>query len=94
VGLQDKTSLRNSRSVDRLDKGAEGEGLLRREPAFLMLETGNTNLASHILAKSVARLSVDAQAMWGHDVLLAETFADTDRGMEGTSYKAAGRGAI
>jgi hypothetical protein len=57
---------------------------------FLMLEEGSANLASHILAQSVARLSEDARRQYGHDVLLAETFVDPSRGYEGTCYKAAG----
>lgn len=57
---------------------------------FLMLKQGEQNLASHILSLSVGRLSEDAQALYGHDVVLAETFVDLSRGYEGTCYKAAG----
>ena len=57
---------------------------------FLMLVEGETNLASHILALSTARLALDATAKYGHDVVLAETFVDSSRGLEGTCYRAAG----
>lgn len=57
---------------------------------FLMLEEGQANLASHILSLSIARLSEDAQAKYGHDVVLAETFVDPSRGLKGTCYRAAG----
>ena len=57
---------------------------------FLMLRQGEQNLASHILALALERLSMDAQDLYGHDVVWAETFVDLSRGYEGTCYKAAG----
>lgn len=56
---------------------------------FLML-TRRKNLASKVLARSVARLNADGAKMFGHQFLLAETFVDLSRGYEGTCYKAAG----
>lgn len=56
---------------------------------FLML-TRRKNLASKVLAHSVARLNADGEKMFGHQFLLAETFVDPSRGYEGTCYKAAG----
>lgn len=45
------------------------------------------NLASRILAANLRRLSQDWQAVYGHPVLLAETFVDTSR-FHGTCYRA------
>lgn len=56
---------------------------------FLML-VEKKNLASTVLARSVQRLNVDGEKMFGHPFMLAETFVDPSRGYEGTSYKAAG----
>jgi len=47
------------------------------------------NLASRVLGLSVRRLSSDWQQVWGHPVLLAETFVDPRR-YRGTCYRAAG----
>ena len=46
------------------------------------------NLASRVLALSLARLSADMQHMHGYPVYLAETFVDTAR-FHGTCYRAA-----
>lgn len=47
------------------------------------------NLASRILGRNLKRLSSDWQAVYGHPILLAETFVDTSR-FRGTCYRAAG----
>lgn len=47
------------------------------------------NLASRVLSVNVRRLSEDWQALYGHPVLLAETFVDPER-FGGVSYRAAG----
>jgi hypothetical protein len=47
------------------------------------------NLASRVLALSVRRLAEDWQAVYGHQVVLAETFVDPRR-FPGTCYRAAG----
>jgi hypothetical protein len=47
------------------------------------------NLASRLLALSARRLSDDWQQVWGHPVVLAETFVDPAR-YAGTCYRAAG----
>jgi hypothetical protein len=47
------------------------------------------NLASRILGLSLQRLGQDWQAVYGHPVLLAETFVDPSR-FVGTCYRAAG----
>lgn len=72
-------------------KGQKGQRLQYciENRRFLMLEEG-PNLASQVLAQSVARLSADAQAVYRHDVLLAETFVDPNHGYDGTCYRAAG----
>ena len=46
------------------------------------------NLASHLLARTLARLSADAEAAYGDPVLLVETFTDPAL-HQGTCYKAA-----
>lgn len=45
------------------------------------------NLASRILGANLRRLSADWQAVYGHPVLLAETFVDRSR-FQGTCYRA------
>lgn len=45
------------------------------------------NLATRILAANLRRLSTDWQSIYGHPVLLAETFVDTAR-FRGTCYRA------
>ena len=47
------------------------------------------NLASKVLALTTQRLSADWQAVYGHPVVLAETFVDPTR-LAGTSYRATG----
>ena len=47
------------------------------------------NLASRILGQNLRRLSADWVAVYGHPILIAETFVDTGR-FRGTCYKAAG----
>ena len=47
------------------------------------------NLASKILATNVKRLSADWEAVYGHPLVLAETFVDHSR-FAGTCYRAAG----
>ena len=56
---------------------------------FLVLPAGRVrNLASRVLALSVRRLSGDMETLFGHPVLLAETFVDPSR-FKGTCYLAA-----
>ena len=47
------------------------------------------NLASKTLASTTQRLHPDWEAVYGHPVLVAETFVDPTR-FAGTSYRAAG----
>jgi hypothetical protein len=47
------------------------------------------NLASHVLALNIKRLSNDWLNFYGHPILLAETFVDNSR-FRGTCYRAAG----
>jgi len=47
------------------------------------------NLASKVLATNVKRLSADWEAVYGHPLVLAETFVDHSR-FAGTCYRAAG----
>ena len=47
------------------------------------------NLASRALALNLARLAEDWRAAYGHPILLAESFVDTQL-FRGTAYKAAG----
>ena len=57
---------------------------------FLVLPSARVpHLASAVLARSVRRLSGDFEALYGHPVLLAETFVDVSR-FRGTCYLAAG----
>jgi hypothetical protein len=56
---------------------------------FLML-VEEKNLASSVLAHSLARLGEDGEKKLGHGFLLAETFVDPSHGFDGTCYKAAG----
>ncbi len=46
------------------------------------------NLASQVLGANLRRLSGDWQAIFGHPIVLAETFVDPD--FQGTCYRAAG----
>lgn len=56
---------------------------------FLMMKD-EKNLASKVLSLSIERLNQDVEQAYGHDALLAETFVDPSRGLEGTCYKAQG----
>ena len=57
---------------------------------FLILpEVHIPNLASRILGQNLRRLSRDWEAVYGHPILIAETFVDTTR-FRGTCYRAAG----
>lgn len=47
------------------------------------------NLASRVLALNLKRLSLDWEAIYGHPVVLAETFVDQSR-FSGTCYRACG----
>lgn len=46
------------------------------------------HLASHLLARTLRRLSADWQAKYGHPIYLVETFVDRSR-FKGTCYRAA-----
>jgi hypothetical protein len=60
----------------------------------LLTELGQyPNLASRAMALNVARLSADWQAVYGHPILLAESFVDTQL-FRGTAYKASGWQAL
>jgi hypothetical protein len=48
------------------------------------------NYASHVMSQSLKRLSEDARREYGHEVLLAETFVDPERGHDGACYLASG----
>ena len=50
------------------------------------------NLASHVLARNLERLSQDWQEAYGHPILVVESFVD--RSFRGTSYKATGWKAL
>lgn len=57
---------------------------------FCVLPAGrHPNVASHVLAKTLRRLSADFEARWGHSVLVVETFVDPAR-HAGTCYRAGG----
>ena len=57
---------------------------------FLLLpEKPIKNLASRILSLNLKRLSRDWEALFGHPIMLAETFVDKSR-FQGTCYRAAG----
>lgn len=61
---------------------------------FLILpEKRIYNLASRILSLNLRRLSCDWEAVYGHPIILAETFVDTGR-FHGTCYRAAGWRAL
>ena len=72
------------------DKAAKAGGLHQvvNNARFLVLPwVGVPNLASRILGANLRRLSADWEALYGHRVLLAETFVDTSR-FAGTCYRA------
>lgn len=57
---------------------------------FLLLpERTVPNLGSVVLSRVLARLSDDGQAIYGHPMLLVETFVDPER-FQGTVYQASG----
>jgi predicted transposase YbfD/YdcC len=63
--------------------------LVTNNVRFLVLPDARVpHLASAVLARSVARLSRDFEARYGHPVLVAETFVDCER-FAGTCYRAA-----
>jgi hypothetical protein len=51
------------------------------------------NLASRILSLNLKRLSSDWEAVYGHPIILSETFVDTGR-FQGTCYRASGWHAL
>jgi hypothetical protein len=64
--------------------------LIANNSRFLVLAGARQpHLASRVLALSCRRLSADWQAVFGHPLLLAETFVDGGR-FAGTCYRAAG----
>jgi hypothetical protein len=64
--------------------------LIANNVRFLILPDWHIpNLASHLLALNLKRLSLDWQLYHGHPILLAETFVDSTR-FAGTCYRAAG----
>ena len=63
-------------------------GLVTNNVRFLVLPwVRRHNLASHVLALNLKRLSEDFQRVYGHPVYLAETFVDTR--FRGSCYRAA-----
>jgi predicted transposase YbfD/YdcC len=63
--------------------------LVANNARFLILPWARqANLASRVLAANLRRLSRDWQAVYGHPLVLAETFVDTSR-FHGTCYRAA-----
>lgn len=72
------------------DRAAKARGLHQvvNNSRFLVLPwVAVPNLASRILGANLRRLSADWEAVYGHRVLLAETFVDTSR-FAGTCYRA------
>jgi hypothetical protein len=64
--------------------------LLANNARFLILPQWHLpNLASHVLALNLQRLSQDWERYYGHPLLLVETFVDASR-FRGTCYLAAG----
>lgn len=64
-------------------------GMLTNNTRFLILPWVRVpHLASHLLARTLQRLSTDWQAKYGHPVYLVETFVDRSR-FQGTCYRAA-----
>ena len=64
--------------------------LVANNVRFLILPgVGVPNLASRVLGLCTRRLSADWERVWGHPILLAETFVDPAR-YAGTCYRAAG----
>lgn len=72
------------------DSAARAKGLYQvvNNARFLVLPwVQKPNLASRILGANLRRLCADWEAVYGHRVLLAETFVDTSR-FYGTCYRA------
>ncbi len=72
------------------DQAAKARGLYQvvNNVRYLVLPwVQQPNLASRILGANLRRLSADWQEVYGHRVLLAETFVDTSR-FAGTCYRA------
>jgi len=64
-------------------------GLVAYNPRFLILPwVAVRNLASHLLARMVRRLSEDWQRVYGHPLYFVETFVDPER-FSGACYRAA-----
>ena len=64
--------------------------LIANNARFLILPSWHLpNLASHLLALNLKRLSLDWHRYHGHPIVLAETFVDSAR-FAGTCYRAAG----
>ncbi len=64
--------------------------LVANNVRFLILpDVRIKNLASKVLSLTTKRLSADWQALYGHPILMVETFVDDSRFL-GTCYKAAG----
>jgi len=70
-------------------------GLLASNSRFCLLGGPGLypNLASRVMALNLARLSQDWQDAYGHPVLIAESFVDTQL-FRGTAYKASGWKAV
>lgn len=69
---------------------AKGLELLANQQRFLILPWVQVSeLASHLLALALRRLSQDWQSRYGHPIWLVETFVQSDR-FVGTAYQAAG----
>ncbi|HBK54209.1 MAG TPA: ISAs1 family transposase [Syntrophomonas wolfei] len=78
--------------VDQLVRGAEYERLqyITNNQRFLILPgVSIKNLASRALALNIKRLSADWETVYGHPILMVETFVDHSR-FKGTCYRAAG----
>lgn len=68
--------------------------LVANNSRFLILEPGRwPNLASRVLALALARLASDWQAVYGHPILVVESFVDSQL-FRGTAYKANGWEAL
>lgn len=68
--------------------------LLTNQHRFLVLPWVRIpNLASHVLAVVMQRLSGDWRSKYGHEIHLVETFVDRSR-FKGTCYRAAGWGCV
>ena len=70
-------------------------GLIVNNSRFLVLPERQRypNLASRVLAMSLRRLSADWQDLWGHPVLVVESFVDESQ-YRGTCYRACGFEAV